>query len=128
MAFHSRSLRHQMSNSRASLNHMQRSRRFTPEPRTTADRQPQTARSLLIIQTYTVQAIPGTPQADFFEIWCAPDDAPDVNVLKVLTRNADLYADAVKAEGTDARFHVTYHASKRPDGSMCRVLDSLERI
>jgi hypothetical protein len=78
---------------------------------------------LLIVHTLVIAGPPGTG-ISHWEIHFAPDAAAPR--LIILTRNEALYTRALAAEGSPARFDLTYHPSKRPDGSYCSLLDTLE--
>lgn len=82
-------------------------------------------RALLVIQTYAVDGPRGLG-VHHFEIWLAPE--PDARPLVVLTRNTGSYQRALKIEGTPHRADITYHASRRPDGSFCFLLDTLREV
>lgn len=118
----SRRLQHAMSRSRRALNRPWLHVDTTIDPESRA---PKTATDLLIVQTYAVDGPPGTGHSHY-ELHFAPDDRPDAPTLEILTRNQDLYRVAAEAEGQPRRFDVTWHPSKRADGSMCRLLDVLE--
>ena len=108
----SRSLRSSMSSARAALN----------RPWLTDER---SALGLVVVQTLAVDGPPGTG-ISHWEIHLAPD--AEARPLVLLTRDEPIYRLALAAEGTDARFVVRYHASKRPDGSFCSRLDTLEEL
>src|SRR5262245_3223604 len=103
----------------------QRWRHFDPLP-LTADGRQRVVRQLLVLETLAVQGPPGTG-ISHWELWFAPDDEPDARVLVVLTRDEADYQKALDAEGTPQRFDLTFHLSQRPDGSICRRLDTLVR-
>ena len=84
------------------------------------------AGDLSVEQTYVVDGPKGTGILHY-EIIFVPDGRRSAPRLTVLTRNAALYQQALDAEGNASiRFEVTYHASQRPDGTPCRVVDGLE--
>jgi hypothetical protein len=83
------------------------------------------APGLLVLQTYAVDGPRGTGIA-YYELHLAPDVAADAPRTIVLTRDPALYARALHAESTLRRVEARWHASRRPNGTYCQLLDALE--
>jgi hypothetical protein len=84
-----------------------------------------TQHGTFIVQTYAVDGPRGTG-ISHYEIHTAGDHSAEAVRTILLTRNMEIYDRAVWAEGADRRFTVAWHISKRPDGSLCNVIDRLE--
>lgn len=116
----SRSLRSQMSSSRAALN-----RPWLNEGEGLDPKRHHGGGGLLVVQTLAVEGPKGTG-ISHWEIHLAAD--ADARPLVLLTRDEPTYKRALAAEGTNLRFQITYHPSQRPDGSWCSRIDALEEL
>ena len=67
-------------------------------------------------------------EPDYFELFFAPDPAPDAPRTIVLTRDRELYERALKAEGTWFRFDVSWHHALLGNRKRCQVLDALTEV
>jgi len=107
-----RKLQRQMALSRAALNR----RNLPPEVQTGL------LGPVLVVRTLAVGGPPGTG-ISHYEVHVAPDAELDAPTTILLTRNVDLWEQAVDLEGRQVLVACAWHRSRRPTGVFCQVLD-----
>ena len=102
---------------------------LTTDPADALDPHPSPESRAALLVVVDTQAVDGAPGVGIhhYEVACAPDPEHDPGLV-LLTRNTSLYDAAKIVEGLGRRVRVTYHPSRRPDGSTCLVLDTLDEV
>lgn len=77
---------------------------------------------VLVVRTLAVGGPPGTG-ISHYEVHVAPDAELDAPTTILLTRNVDLWEQAVDLEGRQVLVACAWHRSRRPTGVFCQVLD-----
>jgi hypothetical protein len=87
-------------------------------------------RSVLVLDTYYVPGpLPGDERGAHYQIIVAPDGTREAPRVVMLTRDRELYARALAAEGrADRRFDCRWRVTRRADGTYCRWLDELREV
>jgi hypothetical protein len=99
--------------------------RHSTRPTSAIDAPRHDLHNVLIVYTCAVDGPRGTG-ISHFEIHLAADVGHDAPGLLTLTRDPALFWRAMVLEDCGRRVDVRWHASRRPNGAYCQLLDSLE--
>jgi len=111
-----RKLQRQMALSRAALN----------RPNLPPEVQTDILGPVYVVQTAAVEVPPGSGIISHYEVYVAPDADLKTKPTILLTRNVDLFEQAVDLESRQILVACAWHRSKRPTGVFCQVLDNFQ--
>jgi len=80
---------------------------------------------VLVVQTWAVPG-PSGIAISHYEVYVAPDAGLKTKPTILLTRNYDLWQQAVDLEGRQVLVACAWHRSRRPNGVSCQVLDNFQ--
>ena len=80
---------------------------------------------VLVVQTAAVGGPPGTG-ISHYAIYVAAAAALNAPRTELLTRNVDLFEQAVDLESRQILVACAWHRSRRPNGVYCQVLDNFQ--